>query len=265
MFSYLAKKIIKAIVIIGVFPMSKNITSHNQSGGIIGEKVEIHHADKVTIGAGESAPIPPKESWTDVAKKVAVIVGLLGSVLAVLQQLGMLSVTQKVVPAPHSQSSGPEKATKVAPQNIALPEKAVTAPPVERPNANVPAVKPHSPVSGGKMSKEEPKPNVTNITSYNQHSGITAHTVNIGQQRRDIQPELKEEIIQRIPRDKKVLVLAVPGDEPMRFAAQIRDFLVASGYETTGVMTLMVSNPVVGIHIDVSPDDSRRITIGSAP
>lgn len=85
------------------------------------------------------------------------------------------------------------------------------------------------------------------ITSNNQSGGITAHTVNIGFARRQLDAASAQQLLQQLPRQKPVKVVAVMGDqEAFAFATQILDHLKANGYQADGVDQAVYSQPVVG-------------------
>lgn len=73
------------------------------------------------------------------------------------------------------------------------------------------------------------KPHV-HVTSYNQRGGITAHTVNIGNQRLQLTPELQAELLATFPKTKPIETHIV-GEMGPGVASQIEDFLRANGRE----------------------------------
>lgn len=89
------------------------------------------------------------------------------------------------------------------------------------------------------------------ITSNNQSGGITAHTVNIGSARRQLDAASAQQLLQALPKNKPVKVVAVMGDqEAVAFATQILDHLKANGYQAEGVDQAVYSQPVVGQFIN---------------
>jgi hypothetical protein len=85
------------------------------------------------------------------------------------------------------------------------------------------------------------------ITSNNQSGGITAHTVNIGSVRRQLDAASAQQLLQALPKNKPVKVVAVMGDqEAFAFATQILGYLKANGYQAEGVDQAVYSQPVVG-------------------
>jgi hypothetical protein len=89
------------------------------------------------------------------------------------------------------------------------------------------------------------------ITSNNQSGGITAHTVNIGSIRRQLDAASAQQLLQALPKNKTVKVVAVMGDqEAFAFATQILAHLKANGYQVEGVDQAVYSQPVVGQFIN---------------
>lgn len=89
------------------------------------------------------------------------------------------------------------------------------------------------------------------ITSNNQSGGITAHTVNIGSARRQLDSASAQQLLQALPKNKPVRVVAVMGDqEAFAFATQILGHLKANGYQAEGVDQAVYSEPVVGQFIN---------------
>lgn len=103
-----------------------------------------------------------------------------------------------------------------------------------------------------------------NITSINQQGGITAHTVNVGQPSRHINDDVKNQLNNQLDKSRKVDVVVVLGDgEAFSFATEINKYLVASGYQTTGVSQAMFSGPVIGQQIDKNNPGIQKIIIGA--
>lgn len=85
------------------------------------------------------------------------------------------------------------------------------------------------------------------ITSNNQSGGITAHTVNVGAQPRQLTVAFAAQLEAQLPRGKPVSVAAVMGDqEAFSFATQIVEHLRSRGYVVDGVSQVVYSGPVVG-------------------
>lgn len=85
------------------------------------------------------------------------------------------------------------------------------------------------------------------VTSHNQSGGITAHTVNIGAQPRQLTAASAAELEAQLPKAKPVSVAAIMGDqEAFSFATQILEYLRSKGYAVTGVDQVVYSGPVVG-------------------
>jgi hypothetical protein len=114
------------------------------------------------------------------------------------------------------------------------------------------------------------KDGTINVTSINQQGGITAHTVNVGQQPRSLQSPgadaLKAQILRDVPRDKTITVMALMGDaDGHRFAAEIYEFLKANGFKVTphGVAQGVVMPPPKGLLLQPRGDELEFI-VGSA-
>lgn len=89
------------------------------------------------------------------------------------------------------------------------------------------------------------------ITSNNQSGGITAHTVNIGTTRRQLDAASAQQLLKALPKNKPVKVVAVMGDqEAFAYATQILAHLNANGYLAEGVDQAVCSQPVVGQFIN---------------
>lgn len=108
------------------------------------------------------------------------------------------------------------------------------------------------------------KNNKVNITSFNQMGGITAGTVNIESQNRQMNGQIGSQLKNKIPVDAKVSVTAVLGDgEAFGFANQIFQWMKSNGYENvTGVNQAVYTKPVLGQMINTT-DDGFAIVIGS--
>jgi hypothetical protein len=107
------------------------------------------------------------------------------------------------------------------------------------------------------------------VTSHNQSGGITAHTVNIAPQARDLNSpefnETKEQILREIPKTQKVMVSAAFGDsEAFKLACQIHDFMKANGHDVQdGVMHAMLSKPIQGMIVDTVNPEKWSLIVGS--
>ncbi|SUP19582.1 hypothetical protein [Vibrio alginolyticus] len=70
------------------------------------------------------------------------------------------------------------------------------------------------------------------VTSHNQSGGITAHKVVLGSQERTLTSELKRELLKTLDIQKKVdFSIAMNDQEAEKYAYEIRNFLIAEGYE----------------------------------
>lgn len=106
---------------------------------------------------------------------------------------------------------------------------------------------------------------VYNVQSFNQSGGITAGQVNIGSQPRQLNDNLRGQLRNALPRDKKVAVVSVMGDgEAFKFADEIKRFLEADGYNVSGVDQAVYTGPVVGQNIQ-SRGDGLEVVIGTLP
>ena len=105
-----------------------------------------------------------------------------------------------------------------------------------------------------------------NVTSINQSGGITAHTVNVEPQPRQMTPELGKQLSQLVPLGSKVTVVAVMGDsEAFAFASAIKSWLQVNGYtNVSGVDQAVYSQPVTGQNI-TKKGDGFEIVIGGRP
>ena len=111
----------------------------------------------------------------------------------------------------------------------------------------------------GQMAKKH-----VNVTSYNQSGGITAGEIHVGEQARHITPEVASQLYQHLPKDKKVSIAAVMGDqEAFRFANEVKDYLSSKGYTVDGVSQSIYSRPVVGQIINRNDDGGFDIIIGA--
>jgi hypothetical protein len=89
------------------------------------------------------------------------------------------------------------------------------------------------------------------ITSNNQSGGITAHTVNTGATRRQLDAASAQQLLKALPKNKPVKVVAVMGDqEAFAYATQILGHLKANDYLAEGVDQAVYSQPVVGQFIN---------------
>lgn len=100
------------------------------------------------------------------------------------------------------------------------------------------------------------------VTSYNQQGGITAHSVVIGPQQRNLDlpafSELKSQILSQLPRDKDITVMAILGDtESITFAQQIHSFLKNNSFklkEPSGISQGVFTSPVKGLQFNPETD-----------
>lgn len=100
------------------------------------------------------------------------------------------------------------------------------------------------------------------VISQNQTGGITAHSVNVGQQSRKVNAKLIIQLQQMLPdKTKTVTVTAVMGDgEAFNFATQIKDVLVEQGYDVNGVNQALYSAPIMGQEFN---PDTLTLIIGT--
>ena len=107
------------------------------------------------------------------------------------------------------------------------------------------------------------------MTSNGEKKGIFNYGSNYGQQnyheapkQRTLTPEFKAEILDAIPKDRKVSVDAMMGDpESITFATEILIFLRDNGFDIESTMPNQVifGHPVRGI---IFEEDKNRIVIG---
>lgn len=105
----------------------------------------------------------------------------------------------------------------------------------------------------------------TNVTSINQQGGITAGTVNVGVQPRHMNSQVAGDIQRHIPKDARVAITAVWGDqEAFAFAHEIRAWMVQNGYTNlaVGVNQAAFAQPVQGQTLNKQPDGGFEIVIG---
>ena len=73
------------------------------------------------------------------------------------------------------------------------------------------------------------------VSSINQQGGITAHTVNVPKIQRKMGQALKKGILAQFPRDKKIVIWSVAGNEETHiFAEEIFRFMNSSGFNLFG-------------------------------
>jgi hypothetical protein len=112
------------------------------------------------------------------------------------------------------------------------------------------------------MSDDKPS---TNVTSYNQSGGITAHTVNIEPRRRQMTERDGAQIKQHVPTNATVRVATMFADaEAMAFATQVREWMLRNGYgEVGGVDEYGLTQPIFGQRIEQKSDGSYLVFIGA--
>ena len=103
---------------------------------------------------------------------------------------------------------------------------------------------------------------VINVVSHDQSGGITAGILNIGAQPRNLGIKLQQQLLKFLPdKEGDVTITSVMGDgEALRFATQIKDFLIGQGYSVKSVNQAVFSSLVEGQSID---PDKRTIRIGT--
>lgn len=102
------------------------------------------------------------------------------------------------------------------------------------------------------------------VTSNNQQGGITAHTVNIGNQQRVLQKIHIDYISSNIPdKETPIELTAQMGDpEAYNFCNEIREYLLKQGYTKVGpIDTMLPFTPTFGQIIEVK-DGKARVFIG---
>lgn len=103
------------------------------------------------------------------------------------------------------------------------------------------------------------------ITSHNQMGGITAHTVNLGPQARQMNSQLGDQLKQQIPITSTIRVVAILGDgEAFGFANQVLQWLKSNNYSNaTGVDQAVYSQPVLGQTINKISSTEYELVIGT--
>lgn len=115
----------------------------------------------------------------------------------------------------------------------------------------------------GPQSTPQPTP-VTNVTSFYQSGGITAHTVNIPVPPRTLNAQLKQQLDEHTAGRKKISVTAVMGDgEAFQFANEILAYLKDKGLPADGVNQSVFNQPVGGQLLNPKPDGELEIIIGN--
>lgn len=107
------------------------------------------------------------------------------------------------------------------------------------------------------------------VFSLGQKGGITAGSVNVGPVPRSLNnlqtADLKKQIVNELPKDKPIVVMAVLGDsEAISFAAEIHQFLKANDFplKEDGISQGVFTGPVKGL--TVRDDGSVRTFIVGA-
>lgn len=106
-----------------------------------------------------------------------------------------------------------------------------------------------------------------NVSSTNQSGGITANQVNIGAIPRNLDENLKNQLLENLKnKSEKIDIASVMGDsEAFRFANQINDFLKNQGYlNVEGVSQAVYSKPMIGQYLN-RDTKGIKIIIGSKP
>ena len=102
--------------------------------------------------------------------------------------------------------------------------------------------------------------NIFNVTSNNQHGGITAGQINIGPQQRTINNNFKDQLEKF--RNKKIIVQAISGDaEAEKFAYEIKDYLESNGFNFASFAHIILGGPAKGQSYQ-EKDGVVTITIG---
>lgn len=105
----------------------------------------------------------------------------------------------------------------------------------------------------------------TNVSSFNQQSGITANKVNIGKQERHFSEATKASLTPNLPKDKERpigLEVALGDGEATQFAEEIKQFLEGEGYNVRSFDLVIWNPPVIGVQIIPSKDGGIKIRIG---
>lgn len=104
----------------------------------------------------------------------------------------------------------------------------------------------------------------TNVSSFNQSGGITAHTVTVGTPHRTIDARVRQQLDQLTAGKRKIEVNAVMGDsEAFQFATEITNYLKGKGAPVDGVDQVVYSGPVFGQSVKELPDEGLAIIVGA--
>lgn len=104
------------------------------------------------------------------------------------------------------------------------------------------------------MPAPPPAPTVQNVTSHNQSGGITAGTVILTPQRLQFSNALGNDLLQKMPVRKNVILEGIGGAADQQVAVQFHEFLLANGYS--------VSRSQIGGR---SPPPDHRISLRDTP
>ena len=129
-------------------------------------------------------------------------------------------------------------------------------------------------LSGNAMSDENPKNVMGNVT--NNHGIVTQgqignNTLNIGATARHLNSEagepLKRQMLNELPRDKQIRVMALMGDaESYQFALEIQAFLKAHGFkvgESDNVAQATFVGLVKGLSVQERKDGVLEFIVGA--
>jgi hypothetical protein len=99
------------------------------------------------------------------------------------------------------------------------------------------------------MADQKGSPHI-HVTSHNQSGGITAHTVNIGNQRLRLTDELGAELLRTLPKSKPIETHIV-GEMGPGVGTQIEAFLRRNGYEVRSMSMTGMRVPAPRHKLDV--------------
>jgi hypothetical protein len=119
-----------------------------------------------------------------------------------------------------------------------------------------------------KRINNEPSATIINVTSTNQSGGITAGVVNIGEPQRRMSPQLKTDLDKLFANpSEKVAVLYVAGNtEALKFATEIKDYLVSKDFRFASLGSFTRSPEIYGLKVEKSRHgEGTSILVGYIP
>jgi hypothetical protein len=103
------------------------------------------------------------------------------------------------------------------------------------------------------------------VTSHNQSGGITAHTVIIGPRRAEFDAGVKANILQKIPKDKPVELMAFGSQKDWLIGAAVAEFMANNGYQVRFTPNgVMIPAPEVPFAAVVGESETKFFVAPSA-